>query len=62
MKAVIFIKPGAPYGYGYNAGEAGSVKPEDFTRLESLGVVKEVNAPAEKREKAVQKDSEKEKR
>lgn len=62
MKAVIFIKPGAPYGYGYNAGEVGSVKPEDFARLESLGVVKEAGAPAERREKAVQKDFEKEKR
>lgn len=59
MKKVIFIKSGAPYGYGYAQGEAGVVRADDFERLEKAGVVKAANGEAtttaEEREKAVDK-------
>lgn len=56
MKPVTFLKSGAPFGYGYNEGEKGLVKLEDFDDLKSKGVVEGVDmadeAPkAQKREK-----------
>ena len=52
MRAVKFLMSGAAYGYGYSAGEIGSVKAEDFERLEKAGIVSAITAPHEKTEKA----------
>lgn len=55
MKPVFFLKNGAPYGYGYSAGESGTVRVEDLAALLAAGVVREAEPPAETREKAVPK-------
>lgn len=57
MKAVKFLKSGTPYGYGYNEGEAGIVKPEHLDELKAAGVVEAIDMaeavklPSQKREK-----------
>ena len=39
MVRVRFIKSGVAYGYAYNFGETGVVRPGDVDKLQSLGVV-----------------------
>lgn len=57
MKAVKFLKSGTPWGYGYNEGENGLVKPEHFDELKAAGVVEAIDMaeavklPHQKREK-----------
>lgn len=57
MKAVKFLKSGTPFGYGYNEGETGIIRPEDFDTLKAAGVVEAIDMadavklPHQKREK-----------
>lgn len=50
---VLFLKSGAPYGYGYAEGETGEVRAEDVPRLTSAGVI-QVIVKAEKEPKTEQ--------
>lgn len=55
MKA-LFLKSGVPYGYGYAAGESGTVSADDVPALTSAGVIQIVeDAEAPKKEKATNK-------